>query len=300
MKKQIIDDNKVKKDNKIDNRPHNPFYLDFEDIVEKLYEKKCFNRVKMTDFIKDPIIKNLIREMASQNPLILGDSIRRAQPRDNLECKILSYMIGLCAEYMHDQDPSSIMILKGREKRDFPSGLKKGTIKIIGKVFGQIGCEMSGGNVIVEGDVFGPLCMNMEAGYALVEGNVNSFFTAGGMRGGTIVIKGNAKGIYDMGGGEVIVYGDIEKVEGTIGGDIYVGGKYNLFGKNKAKIWNIEDIAELKPEELIGLTVQAKSLLNTMKVEGKIIKRKLSPDRLIIITEAGEFYKEMPNVITLR
>ena len=159
---------------------------------------------------------------------------------------------------------------------------------------------MRGGKLIVEGDVWGPLGMDMVAGDVLVEGDVYSFFTADSMKGGRIVVKGNARGIYNMLGGEVLVYGDIGKIEGTLGGNIYVGGNYNLVGMNKAKIWDIENIDELGPDELIALTDEAKYISKNMKAEGKIIRRRLSPDRLLIVTKRGEFVKEVSGVINIK
>ena len=162
------------------------------------------------------------------------------------------------------------VVVKNAEKcYGLASGLRGGSVKIVGDVNDYVGFVNSGGEIIVEGNVKNFLGDNMISGKILVIGNA-AYGAGMYCYGGKMLIKGNAgdftgtmnKGAtiviggdvgHDvatyMANGEIIILGDagIKLGNYIIRGAIYLGGKAKSLGNNMKEVTlTEEDIFRLK------------------------------------------------------
>jgi glutamate synthase domain-containing protein 3 len=162
------------------------------------------------------------------------------------------------------------VIVKNAEKcYGLASGLRGGTVKIVGDANDYVGSVNSGGEIIVEGNVINFLGDNMVSGKIMVSGNAcygagmycyggkvvikrnAGDFTGTMNKGATIVIGGNVG--HDvatyMANGEIIILGDAGMKLGNyiIRGAIYLAGKAESLGNNmKEGALTEEDINRLE------------------------------------------------------
>lgn len=162
------------------------------------------------------------------------------------------------------------VIVKNAEKcYGLASGLRGGTVKIVGDGNDYVGSVNSGGEIIIKGTVqnflgdnmisgkimvFGDACygagMYCYGGKMFIKGNAGDF-TGTMNKGATIVIGGNVG--HDvatyMANGEIIILGDAGMKLGNyiIRGAIYLAGKAESLGNNmKEGTLSEEDIIRLK------------------------------------------------------
>jgi glutamate synthase domain-containing protein 3 len=147
------------------------------------------------------------------------------------------------------------VIVKNAEKcYGLASGLRGGTVKIVGDVNDYVGTVNSGGEIIVEGNVKNFLGDNMISGKIMVIGNAGygagmycyggkmfikgnaGDFTGTMNKGATIVIGGNVGNDVAtyMVNGEIIILGDAGMKLGNfiIRGSVFLAGKSKSLGNN--------------------------------------------------------------------
>ncbi len=122
------------------------------------------------------------------------------------------------------------IILKGDISAGIGNSMKGGEIQVInGSVsdHGRMGNRMHGGKIIIDGDVNTCVGSGMTGGEIIIKGNLThppQFFRNQSL-GGKIVVNGNAKGTaYFLDGGEIVINGDIDKIDCSGKGIIRVEG----------------------------------------------------------------------------
>jgi glutamate synthase domain-containing protein 3 len=163
----------------------------------------------------------------------------------------------------------SVMVKNAKKCFGLASGLRGGTVKIVGDANDYVGTVNSGGEIIVDGNVKNFLGDNMISGKIMVTGNTGygagmycyggevfikgnaGDFTGTMNKGATIVIGGNVGNDVAtyMANGEIIILGDAGMNLGNfiIRGSVLLGGKAKSLGNNmKEGSVTEEDITRLK------------------------------------------------------
>lgn len=191
-----------------------------------------------------------------------------------------------------------VSVKNAEECYGLASGLREGTIKVVGDAGDYVGTVNSGAEIIVEGSSGNFLGDNMTSGKITVTGDAGhgaGIYCYGGMiiikggsgdftgtmnKGATLVIGGNVghdSGTYTT-GGELIILGDA----GTKLGNYFIRGTIYLAGNAESLGNNMKDVA-LADED----TARLKKLLKENGFEVEIGKmRKFVPET------DKPFYKE--------